>query len=49
MAVWHNKDQNEWEKEIHNAKKTLNGQGPAGGEKPAKDAGKDTKKDTKKK
>lgn len=49
VAVGHKKDQNEWYKEISNAKKTLNGQGPAGGDKPAKDAGKDTKKDTKKK
>jgi hypothetical protein len=46
VAVGHNKDQNVWQKEISNAKKTLSGQGPAAGE---KDAGKDTKKDTKKK
>ena len=41
VAVKHNKDQNEWDKEIRNAKKTLSGEAPAG--KP--DAGaKDTKK-----
>ncbi|MCX7007756.1 MAG: hypothetical protein NTY53_11005 [Kiritimatiellaeota bacterium] len=49
VAVGHNRDQNEWQKEISNARKTLNGQGPAGGDKPAKDAAKDTKKETKKK
>jgi hypothetical protein len=49
VAVGHNKEQNVWEKEIRDAKKTLSGQGPGAGEKPAKDAGKDTKKDTKKK
>ena len=44
VAVGHNKDQNEWEKEIRNAKKTLNGEAAPGGDKPAKDTKKDTKK-----
>jgi len=44
VAVGHKKDQNDWEKEIRNAKKTLTGEAPAGGDKPAKDTKKDTKK-----
>jgi len=48
VAVKHSKDQNEWNKEISAAKKTLNGEAPAGkpegGDKPATDTKKDTKK-----
>lgn len=48
VAVKHSKDRNDWEKEIHAAKKTLNGDAPAakpdGGDKPATDTKKDTKK-----
>ena len=45
VSVKHSKDQNDWDKEIRNAKKTLNGDAPAG--KP--DAGAKPAKDTKKK
>lgn len=47
VAVGRKKEQNEWDKEIHAAKKTLNGEAPAGkadGDKTAKDTKKDTKK-----
>jgi hypothetical protein len=42
VAVKHNKEQNDWNKEISAAKKTLNGEAPA--DKTDKDANKDTKK-----
>ena len=49
VAVKHSKDQNDWEKELRNAKKTLNGEAPPGKPEPADKPAKDTKKDTKKK
>jgi len=44
VAVKHSKDHNDWDKEIHAAKKTLNGEAPPPGDKPATDTKKDTKK-----